>query len=383
MKKILIIHNKYREVGGEDVAVKNEIDLLKTSYTVDTLIFENEIRNHVFQFVYFLINRNLKSEKKLKKKLEEFNPDLVYIHNTWFKASLGILKLLKNRKIKTIIKLHNFRYFCTRHWLKTNHLNNKPFCEACGFEKNRTFIFNKYFSESTIKSIFMIIYGKLYFKYLKSGKFKILVLSNFHKNFLNGLGFDKEKVFVQRNYITPYYKLVNNDDKSSYVLYAGRISKEKGVDELVSAFLKSENKKLNLKIVGDGPELGNLKQKYNYKQIEFLGMLENNQVIELIQKSKAIVTATKLYEGQPTILTEASILGKPSIFPDFGGMAEFFSEDYPLKFEQFNYDDLVNKINLLDNKLNLNKLGNDNKNYINVLLDKEKILRTFNILIDE
>ena len=31
--------------------------------------------------------------------------------NTWFKASLGIFKILENRKIKTIVKLHNFRYF--------------------------------------------------------------------------------------------------------------------------------------------------------------------------------------------------------------------------------------------------------------------------------
>ena len=70
MKKILVIHNKYREVGGEDIAVNNEIELLQTSYLVDTLIFENDIKNHILQFVYFLINRNLKSEKELKKKLE-------------------------------------------------------------------------------------------------------------------------------------------------------------------------------------------------------------------------------------------------------------------------------------------------------------------------
>ena len=64
-------------------------------------------------------------------------------------------------------------------------------------------------------------------------------------------------------------------------------------------------------------------------------------------------------------------------------MTEFFAENYPLKFEQFNYDDLVNKVNLLENNLNLNKLGDDNRNYINVLLDKEKILRSFSKFVDE
>ena len=32
MKKILIVHNTYRLTGGEDIAVQNEIDLLKKSY---------------------------------------------------------------------------------------------------------------------------------------------------------------------------------------------------------------------------------------------------------------------------------------------------------------------------------------------------------------
>ena len=29
-KKILIVHNKYRNIGGEDIAVQNEIEFLKT-----------------------------------------------------------------------------------------------------------------------------------------------------------------------------------------------------------------------------------------------------------------------------------------------------------------------------------------------------------------
>ena len=37
---------------------------------------------------------------KLKKKIEEFEPNVVYVHNTWFKASVGIFKLLENRIFK-------------------------------------------------------------------------------------------------------------------------------------------------------------------------------------------------------------------------------------------------------------------------------------------
>ena len=29
-KKILIVHNKYRNIGGEDIAVQKEIEFLKT-----------------------------------------------------------------------------------------------------------------------------------------------------------------------------------------------------------------------------------------------------------------------------------------------------------------------------------------------------------------
>ena len=30
MKKVLIVHNKYQQLGGEDVAVENEIQFLKS-----------------------------------------------------------------------------------------------------------------------------------------------------------------------------------------------------------------------------------------------------------------------------------------------------------------------------------------------------------------
>ena len=72
----------------------------------------------------------------------------------------------------------------------------------------------------------MIIYGKAYFNYLKSGKFKIVVLTKFHQTFLYNLGFSRETISVQRNY-QPYNNNQEKSPDSNTLLYAGRISKDK------------------------------------------------------------------------------------------------------------------------------------------------------------
>ena len=48
MKKILILHNRYQNIGGEDIAVDHEIELLKNHYEIETIFFENKIVSVVF-----------------------------------------------------------------------------------------------------------------------------------------------------------------------------------------------------------------------------------------------------------------------------------------------------------------------------------------------
>ena len=74
--------------------------LLKKHFDVEELYFENTINNPFSQFLYFFSNNNLKV-RKLSKKIQEFQPDVIYIHNTWFKASLSVIKesIRSNKKV--------------------------------------------------------------------------------------------------------------------------------------------------------------------------------------------------------------------------------------------------------------------------------------------
>lgn len=363
MKKILIIHTKYKNFGGEDSNIHEEIRFLKKNFIVDYLEFNNSGSLTLIDLFGFLFNFNLKSNKLLKEKIESFQPDIAYIHNTWFRANLGIFKVLYKKNIEIVLKIHNFRFFCTKYFSSKKHFGEKSYCSMCGNKKFKFSFFNKYFEESYLKSFFVVIYGKKYFKILKDFPLQLFVLNNFYKQFLINEKIIENKITIFYNPIDEVQNSNYNPD-SSYAVYAGQISNQKGVPELIRAWRKSKIE-LDLVLIGNGPLFNELKLKYKDSNIKFLGFQKHDVVLDYIKNSKAVVTSTKLYEGQPRILLEASISGVPSIFPDYGGMSEYFPDQYQLSFEQFNYENLLSKIKLLLNKEILMEESKNIQNFIN------------------
>ena len=88
----------------------------------------------------------------------------------------------------------------------------------------------KFYKESTLKSLFLYIYGRKYIKYLKAEKFKILVLTNFHKEIFKE--YTNKNTYLMRNYISggDNQEMIEKDE---YILYAGRVSEERS-QQLVS-----------------------------------------------------------------------------------------------------------------------------------------------------
>ena len=64
-------------------------------------------------------------------------------------------------------------------------------------------------------------------------------------------------------------------------------------------------------------------------------------------------------------------------------MPEFFKNDYRFKFEQYNYQELTKKLNEIYVSKDLNQIGNDNKEFINLMIDQENLLEKFKNIIDE
>ena len=106
--KILFIHNRYQLHGGEDIAVEKELQLLNQHHEVEILYFQNQLGwRGVVQFVVSIWNIN--AAKKVSKKIIEFKPDVVHIHNWHFACGPLVFRTIHTFKIPTVHTIHNYR----------------------------------------------------------------------------------------------------------------------------------------------------------------------------------------------------------------------------------------------------------------------------------
>ena len=61
MKKILVVHTKYKIKGGEDSNIWNEIEFLKKNFEVELLFFDNSSKLNIFDIISFFTISNFKS----------------------------------------------------------------------------------------------------------------------------------------------------------------------------------------------------------------------------------------------------------------------------------------------------------------------------------
>lgn len=104
--------------------------------------------------------------------------------------------------------------------------------------------------------------------------------------------------------------------KDDYYLAFSRLVPYKRIDLIVQAFAQTKRK---LIVVGNGPELHKL-QAMATANIEFLGFQEDQHVVTLMQKAKALVFAA--LEDFGIIPVEAQACGTPVICLNQGGTAE-------------------------------------------------------------
>ncbi len=123
-------------------------------------------------------------------------------------------------------------------------------------------------------------------------------------------------------------KLIQTPVKDKYFFYAGLLSEDRYIKEIIELFLK-EMKDYNIELAGWGPLAGFVKKASQYnKNIRFLGKIKYDQVLKKTAECKIMlafydpsVPNNKL--ASPNKLFEAMAIGKPIITNPGTSMAKF------------------------------------------------------------
>ncbi|HYF31100.1 MAG TPA: glycosyltransferase family 4 protein [Chitinophagaceae bacterium] len=327
--KILFIHNRYRQHGGEDVAVELETSLLQQKgHEVQTIIFNNEEPSGVLNKLRFGRNAiyNKTSARLVKKTIETFRPDIVHVHNWFFAASPSVLFAASKTGVPVIMTIHNYRLVCSNALLLRNNLP----CELC---VQQTFplhgIRYKCYRQSASQSALVTAITGTH-KVLRTWQKKVntyILLTAFAKSRLQGSSFraDPAKLLIKPNFIPDPGQGVQ--PRENFFLFAGRLSTEKGVHVLLNAFQQLAASRLI--IVGEGPERDILHNSYaNAANITFEGKLDRTELMELMKRCKAVIFPSLWYEGLPFTILEAYATGTPVIASRLGSMIELISDGY-------------------------------------------------------
>ncbi|WP_211435974.1 glycosyltransferase family 4 protein [Candidatus Kuenenia stuttgartensis] len=119
--------------------------------------------------------------------------------------------------------------------------------------------------------------------------------------------------------------------RENSLVYFGRLAPEKGLYTLIKATkLLNTNRKVEVKIIGDGPIKGDLEEKAKSdgsNNIQFPGYIKGEALYKEIKKCLAVVLPSEWYENNPMSVLEAFALGVPVIGAKIGGIPELVKEE--------------------------------------------------------
>ena len=319
------------------------------TFFVSHIVYDGSSQKDSMLYKLKLATRLLYSteaRRKLSALLDVRPIDIAHLHNIYHQISPSILPLLHKREIPVVMTLHDLKLLCPNYRMYAAG----RICEACRGHKYYNAFLRRCVKESKTASFLNCIEAYvhdlmgIYKKHIDS----FICPSEFMRNKMIEYDFSKDRLKLIRNGIdVRRFRPIH--ENAGYVLYLGRLDKEKGVSTLARA--ASLLKHVDVLFAGTGHEEGNMRKEAEHKgitNIGFTGFLTGNELRKTIQGAMFTVTPSELYENCSISILESMAYGKPVIGSCIGGIPEQIEDGVNgFLFEPGNAEDLADKIGYL------------------------------------
>jgi len=375
-EKVVLITKKLLENAGHEVQIfgmKHPKNLFENKYFVDFVDYDHL---NIWQKIKFGARAicNKQAKANLGKLLDDFKPDVVHFHNIYHQLSYSVIEAAVERKIKTVMTLHDYKFISPNY----NLFHHGQIHEECVGDKYYNCLFSNCMENvneslvATLEAYF--VKGKGYKEMID----KFISPSNFLINKFVKNGFQDSSLFYLPN-PCPETEFKLNNQMGDYVAYVGRLSEEKGLEFLLAA--AEVLKDIKFKIIGEGRLRSKLEKIVLEKKlinVEFTGRKFGDELNNLLDRARLFVLPSVWYENAPLGVIEAKARGKIIIASDIGGISELLPAELLVcpgdvqmlteKIKEWYYADF-SKLDSLGKKLHLEaKNNNSGEVYLENLL---------------
>ncbi len=281
---------------------------------------------------------SIKSRASVEREVARFIPDVVHVHNFFPQLSPAVLYACRAFRVPVVQTLHNFRLLCPNALL---YRKGKP-CESC---VGRSFawpgVLHACYRDSHVgTAVVAAMLGVHRLSNTWTGAVHAFIaLSEFARSRFIAGGIPESRLFIKPNFVMPDPSVGSRS--GGYAIFIGRLSAEKGIETLLSAWAQLPGRKL--KIVGDGPMRAAV-EKTACRDIEFLGRRPVSEVLELLGAAEFLAFPSQCYENFPRVIVEALAKGVPVLGSDLGSIREVVEDGHTgILFSPGNKDDLARK----------------------------------------
>ena len=329
--RVLLIHNRYQQRGGEDTVFEAERDLLRSfGVTVDTWEISNDDIpvSRGPQMAAKLALRTIWSKETLRdlgERLDRERPDVVHLHNTFPLISPSAYHACRTRGIAVVQTLHNFRLVCPAATL----FRDGQVCEDCLGRRiawpgvQHACYRGSHAQSATVAA--MLGVHRLRGTWRRDVDVYIALSQSARATLVTG-GLPAERIIVKPNAVIPDPGTGGDASTRSGLLYSGRLTEEKGVDTLLDAW-RSSAADLPLRIIGGGP----LEERVSTfaasaESVTADGAVPYATVLSAMRSARAVLVPSRWQESFGMVAIEAFASGTPVIASRIGALAEIVED---------------------------------------------------------
>ncbi len=344
--RVLMVNKFHRMVGGSETCYFSMKRLLeKRGHTVIDFAMADE-RNAPSPYSdYFVDNvdyhgkssfsqrlrmaRNFvyspEAKKKFQRLVRDTKPDLVHLHLFHHQLSPSILDAVKKHRLPAVYTAHELQLLCPNYKM----LHHGTLCEACLNGKVFSCVRNRCVKDSFMKSALSAFENKLHRSRGIYDVLRYLILpSEFYRQKFLEAGYASERLIHIPNFLAlPPLTDAAREKREPYILYAGRLSEEKGLRTLLKA---AEGADTSLHIAGTGSmdeEIKAALRRPGFSRVKLLGFLDEPALTEELRGASALVLPSEWYENGPYAAIEALRCGRPLIGSRIGGIPEMIQKN--------------------------------------------------------